>query len=201
MLMDIFASATLLFLVMDPLGNVPLFLTVLKDVPEHRRSWVLRRELLIAYGVLLLFLAIGPYILNFLQLSKEAISIGGGIVLFLIALKMICPTEHGLMGPTHKGEPLVVPLAIPLVAGPSSLAMIMLMREQAAADWLGMWLAVTLAWGVSAPILLASKRLYKLLGERGLTAVERLMGMVLIIMSVQMLLQGLAEYLKLGGAA
>ncbi len=77
----------------------------------------------------------------------------------------------------------------------------MLMREQAAADWLGMWLAVTLAWGVSAPILLASKRLYKLLGERGLTAVERLMGMVLNIMSVQMLLQGLAEYLKLGGAA
>ena len=194
--MDIFAAATLLFLVMDPLGNVPLFLSVLKEVPEERRSWVLRRELLIAYGVLLLFLLIGPYVLSFLQLSKEAISIGGGIVLFLIALKMIFPTEHGLLGPSHKGEPLVVPLAIPMIAGPSSLAIVMLMREQSNGDLLSMWLAVTLAWGVSAPILLASKRLLRLLGERGLTAIERLMGMVLIIMSVQMLLEGVAQYLR-----
>ena len=194
--MDIFAAATLLFLVMDPLGNVPLFLSVLKEVPEERRSWVLRRELLIAYGVLLLFLLIGPYVLSFLQLSKEAISIGGGIVLFLIALKMIFPTEHGLLGPGHKGEPLVVPLAIPMIAGPSSLAIVMLMREQSDGDLFSMWLAVTLAWGVSAPILLASKRLLRLLGERGLTAIERLMGMVLIIMSVQMLLEGVAQYLR-----
>ena len=194
--MDIFAAATLLFLVMDPLGNVPLFLSVLKEVPEERRSWVLRRELLIAYGVLLLFLLMGPYVLNFLQLSKEAISIGGGIVLFLIALKMIFPTEHGLLGPGHKGEPLVVPLAIPMIAGPSSLAIVMLMREQSNGDLFSMWLAVTLAWGVSAPILLASKRLLRLLGERGFTAIERLMGMVLIIMSVQMLLEGVAQYLR-----
>ncbi|HBD23935.1 MAG TPA: hypothetical protein DC023_05830 [Oceanospirillaceae bacterium] len=196
--MEILSAATLLFLVMDPLGNVPLFLSVLKTVPEERRNWVLRRELLIAYGVLILFLMIGPYVLSFLQLSKEAISIGGGIVLFLIALKMIFPTEQGLMGPMHKGEPLVVPLAIPMVAGPSSLAMIMLMREQAAGDWLSMWLAVTLAWVVSAAILLASKYLFKILGDRGLAAIERLMGMVLIIMSVQMLLEGVAQYLQLG---
>jgi len=194
--MDVVAAATLLFLVLDPLGNVPLFLSVLKEVPEERRRWVLRRELLIAYGVLLLFLAIGPYVLSFLQLSKEAISIGGGIVLFLIALKMIFPTEHSLLGPGHKGEPLVVPLAIPLIAGPSSLAIVMLMREQSNGDLFSMWLAVTLAWGVSAPILLASKRLLRLLGERGLTAIERLMGMVLIIMSVQMLLEGVAQYLR-----
>ena len=196
--MEILSAATLLFLVMDPLGNVPLFLSVLKTVPEERRNWVLRRELLIAYGVLILFLMIGPYVLSFLQLSKEAISIGCGIVLFLIALKMIFPTEQGLMGPMHKGEPLVVPLAIPMVAGPSCLAMIMLMREQAAGDWLSMWLAVTLAWVVSAAILLASKYLFKILGDRGLAAIERLMGMVLIIMSVQMLLEGVAQYLQLG---
>lgn len=196
--MEILSAATLLFLVMDPLGNIPLFLSILKTVPEQRRTWVLRRELLIAYGVLIVFLLIGPYVLNFLQLSKEAISIGGGIVLFLIALKMIFPTGQGLMGPMHKGEPLVVPLAIPMVAGPSCLAMIMLMREQAAGDWLSMWLAVTLAWVVSAAILLASKYLFKILGDRGLAAIERLMGMVLIIMSVQMLLEGVAQYLQLG---
>ena len=196
--MDIVASATLLFLVMDPLGNVPLFMTVLKDVPEERRSKVLRRELLIAYGVLMLFLVLGPYILSFLQLSKEAIGVGGGVVLFLIALKMIFPSEQGLL-PKHQGEPLVVPLAIPLIAGPSSLAMIMLMREQAADDWGGMWMAVTLAWLVTAPILLASKWFYRVLGQRGLAAIERLMGMVLIIMSVQMLMTGIARFLQTQG--
>jgi len=195
--MDIFAAATLLFLVMDPLGNIPLFLSVLKQVPEERRRLVLRRELLIAYLVLLLFLAFGPYILAFLQVSQEAIRIGGGIVLFLIALKMIFPKEGGLLGKTPDGEPFIVPLAIPLMAGPSSLAMIMLMRKSAEGQWLDMWLAVTAAWVVSAAILLASRRLYGILGERGLTAIERLMGMVLIIMAVQMLLEGTAQYLHL----
>ena len=195
--MDIFAAATLLFLVMDPLGNIPLFLSVLKQVPEERRRLVLRRELLIAYLVLLIFLVLGPYILSFLQVSQEAIRIGGGIVLFLIAIKMVFPKEGGLLGKTPDGEPFIVPLAIPLIAGPSSLAMIMLMRKSAEGQWLDMWLAVTAAWVVSALILLASRRLYVLLGERGLIAIERLMGMVLIIMAVQMLLEGTAEYLNL----
>ena len=195
--MDIFAAATLLFLVMDPLGNIPLFLSVLKQVPEERRRLVLRRELLIAYLVLLIFLVLGPYILSFLQVSQEAIRIGGGIVLFLIAIKMVFPKEGGLLGKTPDGEPFIVPLAIPLMAGPSSLAMIMLMRKSAEGQWLDMWLAVTAAWVVSALILLASRRLYVLLGERGLIAIERLMGMVLIIMAVQMLLEGTAEYLNL----
>lgn len=195
--MDIFAAATLLFLVMDPLGNIPLFLSVLKQVPEERRRLVLRRELLIAYLVLLIFLVLGPYILSFLHVSQEAIRIGGGIVLFLIAVKMVFPKEGGLLGKTPDGEPFIVPLAIPLIAGPSSLAMIMLMRKSAEGQWLDMWLAVTAAWVVSALILLASRRLYVLLGERGLIAIERLMGMVLIIMAVQMLLEGTAEYLNL----
>ena len=195
--MDIFAAATLLFLVMDPLGNIPLFLSVLKQLPEERRRLVLRRELLIAYLVLLIFLVLGPYILSFLEVSEEAIRIGGGIVLFLIAIKMVFPQEGGLLGKTPDGEPFIVPLAIPLIAGPSSLAMIMLMRKSAEDQWLDMWLAVTAAWVVSALILLASRRLYVLLGERGLIAIERLMGMVLIIMAVQMLLEGTAEYLNL----
>ena len=165
--MDIFAAATLLFLVMDPLGNIPLFLSVLKQVPEERRRLVLRRELLIAYVVLLMFLLLGPYILTFLQVSQEAIRIGGGIVLFLIAIKMVFPKEGGLLGKTPDGEPFIVPLA------------------------------VTAAWAVSAGILLASRRLYVVLGEKGLFAIERLMGMVLIIMAVQMLLEGTAQYLNL----
>ena len=132
-----------------------------------------------------------------MQVSQEAIRIGGGIVLFLIAIKMVFPQEAGLLGKTPAGEPFIVPLAIPLMAGPSSLAMIMLMRKSAEGQWLELWLAVTAAWIVSAAILLASKKLYRLLGEKGLFAIERLMGMVLIIMAVQMLLEGTAQYLHL----
>ncbi len=194
--MDIVASAVLLFLIMDPLGNIPLFLSVLKTVPESRRSAVLRRELLIALGVLLLFLAIGSVVFDFLKLSREAISIGGGVILFLIALRMIFPTSDGDVHAHPNNEPLVVPLAIPMIAGPSSLAMIMLMKEQASGDWLSMFLVVILAWVASAIILLSSRHLFRLLGERGLIAIERLMGMVLIIMSIQMLLEGVAQYLQ-----
>ena len=101
------------------------------QLPEERCRLVLRRELLIAYVVLLMFLLLGPYILTFLQVSQEAIRIGGGIVLFLIAIKMVFPKEGGLLGKTPDGEPFIVPLAVPFMAGPSSLAMIMLMRKSA----------------------------------------------------------------------
>ena len=194
--MDIVASAVLLFLIMDPLGNIPLFLSVLKGVPEARRGHVLRRELFIALAALLLFLAIGSAVLDFLRLSQEAIGIGGGVILFLIALRMIFPHEGAKMSASYNGEPLIVPLAIPMIAGPSSLAMVMLMREQANGDWVSMLLVVALAWVCTAIILLSSKYLFRILGERGLIAIERLMGMVLIIMSVQMLLEGIAKYLQ-----
>lgn len=187
----------MLFLIMDPLGNIPVFLSVLKNVPEVRRAHVLRRELVIAFLVLLLFLFLGPYILKFLNLSQEAIRIGGGLVLFLIALRMIFPGDEGVMGKTPDGEPLVVPLAIPMIAGPSSLAILMLLRNNMDAKWIELLIAVTLAWLATATILLMSQHLFRLLGSRGLIAIERLMGMVLIIMSVQMLLDGVSRYLQL----
>ncbi|HJL66112.1 MAG: MarC family protein [Arenicellales bacterium] len=195
--MDVLTAAIMLFLIMDPLGNIPVFLSVLGNVPEVRRGHVLRRELVIAFLVLLLFLFVGPYILKFLNLSQEAIRIGGGLVLFLIALRMIFPSGENVMGKTPEGEPLVVPLAIPMIAGPSSLAMLMLLRNNMEAKWIDLFLAVTLAWLATASILLLSNHLFRLLGTRGLIAIERLMGMVLIIISVQMLLDGIARYLQL----
>ena len=192
--MDLFSAVVTLFLVMDPLGNIPVFLSVLKGVPPERRRLVLAREIAFAYLVLLLFFLIGEYILLFLGLQQEAVSIAGGIVLFLIALRMIFPGERPLAGDALEGEPFLVPLAIPLIAGPSALATLLLLQRSGASRE-RLLLALTIAWMVSAVLLLSSTFLYRVLRERGLIALERLMGMLLVMVAVQMLLNGLRTFL------
>jgi MarC family membrane protein len=193
--MEIISAATLLFLVMDPLGNIPIFLSVLEDVAPERRTRVLIRELLLAFVVLVVFLFFGQYLLGFLQLSQHSIRIAGGIILFLIALKMVFPVKRMAHAAEDvQGEPLLVPLAIPLVAGPSAMAVVMLMatnNPDRMTDWL---LALFAAWLLSSLILVSANGLKRFLGHRGLIAMERLMGMLLIAIAVQMLLEGFSAY-------
>lgn len=185
-----------LFLVMDPLGNVPLFLSILDGVPAERRRRVLVREIVLAFLVLIVFLLAGDSLLRFLGLGQEAVGIAGGIVLFLIALRMIFPRRGRQAEGLPAGEPFLVPLAVPLIAGPSTLATLLLLQRTAESSLPLLLLALTLAWAVSGTILLASTWLYRLLGERGLIALERLMGMVLVMVAVQMLLDGSGEFLR-----
>ncbi len=189
-----------LVLVMDPLGNVPIFLSVLKDVDPKRRQWIIFRELIIALGVLLIFLFAGSAVLAAMGLKQESISIAGAIILFIIAIRMIFPSPHGLMGDTPEGEPFIVPLAIPAVAGPSSLALAMLMVNSDPSRMLDWTLALVAAWAVVAALLMASPILLKALGSRGLIAMERLMGMVLVIIAVQMFFDGVIQFLQLTAA-
>lgn len=194
------AAAILLFLILDPLGNIPVFLSLLKPLPPQRRRIVLARELLIALGVLFVFLFAGQYVLQVMHLRQESISIAGGIVLFLIGIRMIFPPPEGLMGEIPDGEPFIVPMAIPLVAGPSGMAAVMLMGSNEP-DRLGDWsLALLLAWAATSAILFSATWLYRLLGSRALAAIERLMGMLLVALSVQMLLDGVSAYLGNGAA-
>ena len=196
--MTITAAALLLFFILDPLGNIPVFLGLLKDVPAARQRRILMRELLIALGGLMLFLWGGQYALELMHLRQESVSIAGGIVLFLIGLRMIFPSPEGVMGDVPGGEPFIVPLAIPMIAGPSGMAAVMLLGSQEP-DRMGDWmLALTLAWGATAIILFCATWLKKLLGMRMLTALERLMGMVIVAISVQMLLDGITSYLRAG---
>ncbi len=194
--MTTLSAALLLFLILDPLGNIPVFLGLLKPLPAHRRRIVLARELLIALGVLFAFLWGGKYVLEAMHLRQESVSIAGGIVLFLIGLKMIFPSAEGMFGEVPDGEPFIVPMAIPLVAGPSGMAAVMLLAAQEPGR-MGDWsLALTLAWLGTAILLFSATYLYKILGMRVLVAVERLMGMLLVAISVQMLLDGVAAYLR-----
>jgi small neutral amino acid transporter SnatA (MarC family) len=191
------SAAILLFLILDPLGNIPVFLSLLRGMPPHRQRVVLVREMLIALGVLMAFLWGGKYALELMHLRQESVSIAGGIVLFLIGVRMIFPPPEGLLGELPGGEPFIVPMAIPLVAGPSGMAAVMLMGSQEPGR-MGSWsLALLIAWAATATILFSATYLYKILGGRVLSAMERLMGMVIVALSVQMFLDGSAAYLGL----
>lgn len=184
------SAATLLFLVMDPLGNVPIFLSILKDIDDKTRRLIILRELAVALVILSIFLAFGQQILDLLGLQTESVRIAGGVILFIIALRMIFPSEEGVMGNTRDSDPFIVPLAIPLLAGPSTLATLIVMSSSTQ-SWLSQGTSLLMAWSACAVILLLAPALYKLLRNKGLAAMERLMGMILVMIAVQMLIDGL----------
>lgn len=188
--MSIISASILLFMVMDPFGNMPLFVSVLHTVPPQRRLRVVIRELFIALVVLMVVLFAGPFLLRALRISTDALHIAGGLILFLIAVKMVFGGSEQMFRDVPDGEPLIVPLAIPYVAGPSMAATLLILTGQAPARR-GAWLlALVLAWGVGSVILLSATKLSERLGRRGLCAVERLMGLILTAIAVEMFLQG-----------
>ncbi len=192
--MSVLSAGLLLFLVLDPVGNVPLFLIVLKKTPKNRHGKVILRELLIAFAILVLFLFLGRYLLTILQISQCSLSIAGGIILFLIALKMIFASVEGMFtGDPQDAEPFIVPLAVPLIAGPSAMTTVLLLMAREPSRWLEWLLALVLAWGLSGLILMGSATLSRILGRRALAAAERLLGMLLTTVAVEMFLTGLRQ--------
>ncbi len=192
-----FQSFILLLLVTDPFGNVPLFVSTLRQVAPERRHVVVVRECLIAFGLLLAFMFIGEPFLKALQLSEVALRIGGGVILFLIALRMVFPQPGGIFGSSEQGpaEPLIVPLAIPALAGPSALVTVLLFSSQAT---MSRWLyvaVISLVAVVWLLVLLSAERLQRALGDAVMTAVERLMGLILTAIAIEMLLAGTREYI------
>ncbi len=191
-----FVSATiLLLLVTDPLGNIPIFVAALRSVPPHRKAFVILRECLIAFALLLFFMFFGNRFMDALGLSDVSLQIGGGVILFLIALKMVFPVPEGVFGTSPGGEPFIVPLAIPAIAGPSALATVLLLVSrdpERLFEWIG---ALAVALATSAVVLVFSERLQRRLGERAVTAFERLMGLVLIAIAVEMILKGVRAFI------
>ncbi len=189
--LTILSAAILLLLVMDPMGNVPFFMMALKHVDPARQRRVVIRELLIALVVMVVFLFAGEHILKLMHISEPALTIAGGVVLFLIAIRMVFPSSDQSLHEDVAGEPFVVPLAIPYVAGPSALATELLMMSREPGRWLDWLLALLAAWFVCSVVIFFGSSMRRFLGERGLIAAERLMGMVLVTVSIQMLLDGL----------
>jgi len=193
---DIATAAVTLFFVMDPLGNVPVFNAVLARCDAARRTRIIARELIIALVILLLFLLTGNAILRFLGLSQSSLNIAGGVLLFIISLRMIFPVRMAHAEAEFEDEPFLVPLAVPMVAGPSTIA-ILLLLSSSQPDRLFEWsLALFIAWLGTTILLVVSPFLMKRLGTRGARALERLMGMILVILATQMLLNGIRDFVQ-----
>lgn len=192
--MRILSLAFALFLLMDSIGNIPFYISFLKGLPPKRQRIVIFRELLIALFCIILFNFVGDGLMRFLQIESDTIQIAGGTILFLLCLKMIFPPSHKPEEPLDKeAEPFIVPLAIPLIAGPSVLAAVMIYSKQEGPFI--MMSAIFIAWFASLVILLGSSSLQKILGWRGITAMERLMGLILTLIAIQMFLGGVSTFL------
>ena len=191
--MDILSTSILLLFILDPFGNVPLVLSVLKNVDPSKHRRIIIREMLIGLVILLIFLFFGEGFLSIFGLETQAITIAGGIIFFVIALKMIFPDPngHSLFVSSSDEEPLVVPIAIPMVSGPASIASLMLLVKSHPSEINNILISVLIAWLVTSIILLFSPQLYKVLKRRGLIAMERLMGMLLLMMAVEMFIKGI----------
>lgn len=190
-----FVSATiLLILITDPIGNIPIFANALKHVAPQRRPWVILREVLIAFVLLLTFMFVGDGFLRVMNLSELSLQIGGGVILFLIALRMIFPPPSGIEGPETRGEPLIVPLAIPAIAGPSALATVLLLVSQAPERRMEWIAALCVTMTVSAVVLVLAERIQRVAGDRFVVALERLMGLVLVSVSIEMMLRGIKTF-------
>ncbi len=191
-----FASATiLLLLITDPIGNIPIFANALKNVSPERRTFVILREVLIAFAVLVAFLFVGQKFLSLMGLSNVSLQLAGGVVLFLIALRMIFPAPHGQEAPMT-AEPLIVPLAIPALAGPSALATVLLLASSAPDRRLEWIAAVTVTMAVCALILVLAERIQRVIGDSVVVALERLMGLILVAVSVEMLIRATKDLVK-----
>lgn len=190
--MTLLSLVAILFLIMDPVGNVAYFQEVLNHIPEKKRPIVIIRELLIALAAMLGFYFIGDGLIDVLGVSDASVSLTSGIILFLVAVKILFPAPDVKRIHGHMNEsPFIVPLAIPLTAGPALLATIMLFAHQEGPVVL---IAIVVAWVLALGVLAPSKYLLKALGKNGLMAIERLMGMVLILLSIQRLLEGVRLY-------
>jgi MarC family membrane protein len=194
-----FASAVvILVLVMDPIGNIPLFVSVLAQVEPQRRLRVIARECAIALLVLIAFVLFGRALLGLLGISDPSLTIAGGVILFLVALRMVFRHPDGLFGDARHGEPFsepfIVPLAIPALAGPAAIATVVLQVSRAPERMLEWMAVVATGMLVTLVVLLAADRIARLLGERALTALERLMGLVLTAIAVEMLLRGIRAF-------
>ena len=192
--MTLYTATITLILVMDPLGNIPVFLTILKNFSHEAQRRILIREGVIAFFILSLFLFCGKYIMRGLSITTPALSVAGAIILFLIALRMIFPPDKSASSEVAE-EPFIVPLAVPLTAGPSAIAIVMLSVARDPGRLGMLFLAIVIASAVFLGVMMLAHRLMRILGDRGLIAVERLMGMLLTAIAVQMFLTGVVDYM------
>jgi multiple antibiotic resistance protein len=193
--MTLFSLALALFLIMDPFGNLATFIKLLKDLNTKEYVFAVLRELFIALVLMLIFNIAGDYLLQYLSLTPVTVYFASSVILFLTAFQILFPTAHSIRLNLPKDPPFIIPLAIPLIAGPSLLATIMLFAHEESSYSI-MFLAIFLAWACALIVILFARKIKKFFGDNGLMAIERLTAMVLILIAIQRFLEGLHIFVE-----
>ena len=189
----LFSLSISLFLLMDSVGNIPLFISILKNIDPARQKRIIVRELFIALFFILFFAYLGEEVLSLFEISQSTLGISGGIILFMISIKMIFPSEEKQEALVKKQEPLIVPLAIPLIAGPAILASVMIYAKTQE-SMLTLTLAILIAWVATFLVMFFATAIQKVLKERGCEALQKLMGLILTLIAIQMLMNGIQKF-------
>lgn len=192
--MTTFSIALVLYLIMDPIGNIASFLSQMRDYPEKKRIWVTVREMCFALIAILIFAVIGEHLFVILDISETTVRLSSGLILFLVALQILFPNTNSMRENLPKEEPYVIPLAIPLTAGPSLLATVMLYAHLEESNQI-MFAGILIAWTAALVTLLLGGKLRDLIGDNGLTASERLMGMILVLLAIQRFMEGVMLFM------
>jgi MarC family membrane protein len=188
------SALILLLLVLDPLGSLPIFIPIMNTVPRERRYWVAAREVTIAFAVLFAFMFFGEAFLRVMRLSERSLEVAGGVILLMVAIRMIFSHEGGVYGTPEGKEPMIFPLAVPLLAGPSAMATVLLLASRQPERVMTWVAALTCAMAVSGAVLMLCDRIRRWVGDSVVSAVEKLMGLVLTAIAVEMILAGLKRY-------
>jgi MarC family membrane protein len=188
------SALILLLLVLDPLGSLPIFIPIMNTVPRERRRWVAVREVAIAFAVLFAFMFFGEAFLRVMRLSERSLEVAGGVILLMVAIRMIFSAEGGVYGTPEDKEPMIFPLAVPLLAGPSAMATVLLLASRQPERMVTWVAALSCAMAVSGAVLMLCDRIRRWVGDSVVSAIEKLMGLVLTAIAVEMILAGLKRY-------
>ena len=181
-----------LLFIMDPFGDTPFFIALLAPFSPKTQRFIIIRESLIALFVLLLFALFGNRILHLINISTSTIAIAGGIILFVIAFHMLFPTQEVIESENENNIPFIVPIAIPLIAGPGVMSTLIIYSHAVSQKW-ELVLALFLAWAISTVIYLSLPFIKKIMGHSGINALGKLGGILLIMIATQMISDGIIE--------
>ena len=193
----------MLIVVINPVAVAPVFVGVTRGMPVAERRSVLNRAVLVAFCVALFFLLAGRLLLAYLGVTMHAFAVSGGILLFLISLPMLFGQRSSMQSPTGSenrggGEDVAVfPMAIPMLAGPGTIATILVLATQAGGDvrrMLALGVVLACIYVVSWPILHASDRVIARLGEGKVGIITRVLGIILAALAVQYVFNGITGY-------
>jgi multiple antibiotic resistance protein len=188
-------SALLLFLVIDPFGNLPFVLAVIGDAPTSRYRRIIIRETVLAFVILTIFALAGEQVLGYLMIEQASLMVAGGVILFLISLKMIFRSAKEIFDSDYRDDPFLFPIAVPSLAGPSAITAVMILRSQQLTSVEQLLAALFLVILATCIVLLLGRRISDWLGVRGIRAVEKLMGLLLNLVAVNMMLVGFKNFM------